>query len=136
MQQLVSGVVPLIKLPSTDRLLAILGQQTFDLALPPIPTPDSTRTEKLVLFPRQIFPGGFNMSSIVRPYFPDPDTKDNHIAINDLGFGTSTLTTQNATERPAVASSALRRPKEHRDGRRQPLVPLVEPKCRSVNGFM
>ena len=33
----------------------------------------------------------------VRPYFPNPDTPDNHVAINVLGFGLAPAVVQNAT---------------------------------------
>lgn len=101
---------PSSNLPPANSCLAILGQQLFHLVDPPTPPTNGWSSEKLVRYPIQVIPEGYNMSSRARPYFPDPDTVDNHIAINDLGFGPSTLTTQDSTGRPAGRWSALRRP--------------------------
>lgn len=36
----------------------------------------------------------------LRKHFPNPDTTDNHIVINDLEFGLSTLNPQNSDGQP------------------------------------
>lgn len=63
----------------------------------------------------QLIPGGHDRSSRARPYFPDPDTEDNHIAIDKLGFGLAPHYKPEATGQPDRPWGVIRPPPGSRD---------------------
>ena len=92
MQQPVSKPLDIRSWNSKD-ILAILAQQRYKLADPPMP-------ERLISR-RSIDRRGSRLDySFRHPYLPNPDTPDNHIIYDAYGFGPRPSFTHNSTTIP------------------------------------